>query len=308
MDMKGPLISIAIPTKNEEVALERFLKTLKRQKYKNFEVIVVDGHSADSTIAVAKKYGAEVVSEYGKHKSPANARNIGIEKSRGELIAVLDSDVEVDPDFIQKTVDIYLKDKGNFFGTLYYNQVCNDSFLSRIRGAYVQAMVSNLVPIPIFIKAKYAKTIGRWDPSIGFGEDRLYEAQIDNYLKMHKKLKLFRVNNVIKLHVTHTVNELLSQQRWYGRTIPFYLEKTKRKKDYLTLLKVGYVLLPFSFFYLPILVISLPFWALTLYHTVRALVKGLVHGFYIPFLDVIMGFGFLVGLIEHVFRKARGRD
>jgi glycosyltransferase involved in cell wall biosynthesis len=306
--MKGPLISIASPTKNEEVALERFLKTLKRQKYKNFEVVVVDGHSTDGTVAVAKRYGARVVSEYGKHKSPANARNIGIEKSEGELIAVLDSDVEVDPEFIQKTVDIYLKDKENFFGTLYYNLVCDDSFLSRIRGAYVRAMVSNLVPIPIFIKARYAKTIGKWDPSIGFGEDRLYEAQIKEYLKSHRKLKVYRVNNVIKLHVTHTVNELLSQQRWYGRTIPFYLEKTKNKKDYLTLIKVGYVLLPFSFFYLPILIVSLPFWALTLYHTVKALAKGLVHGFYIPFLDVIMGFGFLVGLIEHVFRKARGRD
>jgi glycosyltransferase involved in cell wall biosynthesis len=257
---------------------------------------------------VAQKYGARVISEYGKHRCPANARNIGIEKSRGELIAVLDSDVEVDPDFIKKTVDIYLKNKENFFGTLYYNKICDDSLISRIRGAYVKAMVSNLVPIPIFIKAKYAKTIGKWDASIGFGEDRLYENRIKEYLKKHPELKIFTVNNVIKLHVTHTINELLSQQRWYGRTIMYYLKKTKNKKDYLTLLKIGYVLLPFSFFYLPILIISIPLWMLTLYHTAKALAKGMIYGLFIPLLDVIMGFGFLVGLVEHMFNKKRGRD
>ena len=56
-----PSISIIIPTLNEEKYIERCLKSLKNQSFRNFEIIVSDSYSTDDTVKIAKKYGAKVV-------------------------------------------------------------------------------------------------------------------------------------------------------------------------------------------------------------------------------------------------------
>jgi len=303
-----PLVSIVIPVRNEETALRRLLNTFKRQTYKNFEVIVVDGHSTDETVRIAKKYGARVIEEHGAYRSPANARNIGVEESVGEIIGIMDSDNEVEPNFVKSTVDAYLKDKNRFFGTKYTIDICDDSFLSRVRAAHISATESNVTPLPVFMLAKHRRALGKWDPALGYAEDRVYMKQVENYLAAHHNLRMVQVKSTIHLHVTHNLSELLSQQIWYGRTIPFYLCKTKKLREYRTLLRAGYVLIPFGLFSYPIFLLSLPFLFLTIYHMVSALAKKKKYGLFIPVLDVLMGFGFLAGLVESFFVKTRGRD
>jgi glycosyltransferase involved in cell wall biosynthesis len=307
--MDNPFVSIVVPTRNEEEALERLLRSLSKQRYKKFETIVVDGHSKDGTVEVAKAYGARVIEEYGKYRSAANARNIGIAKSKGTLIGVVDSDIEVDKDFISTTVDVYNKNRDNFFGTRYYNKICDDTFLARIRGAFIRGSELNVTPLPVFTAAKYRKAIGEWDPSLGFAEDRIYINTIDNYLKKNKRLRVFLVNNTVKLHVTHTIDELIAQQRWYGRTVPFYLMKSKNLREWLVLAKTGYTLIPLGAFSQGLFLLSIPFWLLTLFHTLKALSKGEWYGIFIPALDILMSVGFVAGLCESIFsRTRRGRD
>jgi len=54
--MKSPYFSVIIPTLNEEKFLPKLLNDLKRQKEKNFEIIVVDGNSSDKTKEAAEAY------------------------------------------------------------------------------------------------------------------------------------------------------------------------------------------------------------------------------------------------------------
>lgn len=102
------MISIVIPTYNEEVYLPYLLRSIQGQTFKDFEIIVADAFSTDGTRAVAESFGARVV-DGGK---PGAGRNRGAEAARGELILFLDADVVLpDPWFLQMTVAEFQKRK-----------------------------------------------------------------------------------------------------------------------------------------------------------------------------------------------------
>ncbi|MEM4222010.1 MAG: glycosyltransferase [archaeon] len=93
-------VSVIIPTLNEEKTLEKCLQSIKNQKKKPFEIIVVDGESKDKTREIAKKNGAKVIIE--KKKSIAAAKNTGAKISKGDILAFTDADSEVDSAWIER--------------------------------------------------------------------------------------------------------------------------------------------------------------------------------------------------------------
>ena len=82
-----PLVSIIIRTKNEEKWIGLCLKAVFAQKYKNFEVIVVDNESTDQTVARAKMFPVKVLNL--TFFLPGKAINQGINASKGEYIVCL---------------------------------------------------------------------------------------------------------------------------------------------------------------------------------------------------------------------------
>lgn len=91
-------ISIITPTFNSAKTIESNLSSILSQTYKNFEHIIVDNLSTDSTISIAKELYSKnncsekliIISE--KDEGIADAFNKGIQKSSGEIIAILNSD------------------------------------------------------------------------------------------------------------------------------------------------------------------------------------------------------------------------
>ncbi len=94
----APSISVIIISLNEEFRLPKLLACLKRQTFKNFEVIVADARSTDKTRAIAKQWGARVV-EGGP---VAVGRNAGAKAAKGSLLVFLDADVTFTNDFLSK--------------------------------------------------------------------------------------------------------------------------------------------------------------------------------------------------------------
>lgn len=86
------MISVIIPVYNEEKYIERCLKSLENQTVprNEFEVILVDGHSKDRTVEIAKKYVDKVIQQ--KSEGIGCARNDGAKVSKGEIIATTDAD------------------------------------------------------------------------------------------------------------------------------------------------------------------------------------------------------------------------
>jgi glycosyltransferase involved in cell wall biosynthesis len=88
-----PLISVIIPTLNEEKYIGKTLQSLKSQTFKYYEIIVVDGGSKDKTIEIAKKYGARVlVTKDPRNPSQPRDMNFGAENSKGEILVFTDAD------------------------------------------------------------------------------------------------------------------------------------------------------------------------------------------------------------------------
>lgn len=99
------MVSIIIPTLNEENYLPRLLESLRKQSFKNFELIVADAGSKDKTREIAKAFGSKVV-EGGL---PAKGRNEGAKRAEGSLLLFLDADVVLPEDFLEKTIKEFKK-------------------------------------------------------------------------------------------------------------------------------------------------------------------------------------------------------
>jgi glycosyltransferase involved in cell wall biosynthesis len=87
--MSSPLISVVVPTLNEEKSLPVFFKSMKRCKLEDYEVIIVDKLSPDRTAEVAEENGARVLS---RNLSLGDARTAGLKAAKGRIVASLDAD------------------------------------------------------------------------------------------------------------------------------------------------------------------------------------------------------------------------
>ena len=106
--MKNKKISIIISTLNTEKYVEKCLKSIQNQNYKNLEIIIIDDYSTDNTWKIvekiAKKDKRMIIRKNEKLQGLAHNRNIGLELSTGEYIGFIDSDDYIAEDYYEKMV------------------------------------------------------------------------------------------------------------------------------------------------------------------------------------------------------------
>jgi len=91
MKLKKPSVSIIIRTRNESFWIGKCLHEIFNQKFKDFEVIVVDNSSTDGTLRIVKNNfpKVKIVKYKSKEFFPGRALNLGIQASKGRLIAMI---------------------------------------------------------------------------------------------------------------------------------------------------------------------------------------------------------------------------
>lgn len=97
------LLSIVIPTLNEEKYLPRLLESIKSQPFSDYEIIVSDGGSSDKTRELAAAAGCRVV-KYDEHRHPSWQRNKGVEVAQGEILLFLDADSVLQNNFLETVI------------------------------------------------------------------------------------------------------------------------------------------------------------------------------------------------------------
>ncbi len=103
-----PLISVVLPTYNEEHYVGSLLSSIKQQTYKNYEIVAVDSFSSDKTKKILKAYGSKVVSVPKTNISAA--RNAGIRNAKGDIIAFIDADYILTKNIFEEVVKRFSED------------------------------------------------------------------------------------------------------------------------------------------------------------------------------------------------------
>ena len=101
-------VSVVLPTRDRLTSLVVALEALRQQRRAEpFELIVVDDGSTDGSGAFLARLAAEgaIVHVRGEGRGAAAARNAGIRRARGEIIACTDDDCEVPPDWVARLRD-----------------------------------------------------------------------------------------------------------------------------------------------------------------------------------------------------------
>ena len=101
------MVSVIMPVYNSEKYLDRAIQSILEQTYKDFELIIVDDGSTDSSRSIINKYAQmdhriRFISQVNAGVSAA--RNVGIREVKGEWIYFIDSDDYVDSCFLQEVM------------------------------------------------------------------------------------------------------------------------------------------------------------------------------------------------------------
>lgn len=106
----SPLISIIITNKNAFKWLDKCFSSLKRQSFKNFEVIFVDNKSTDGSVQfVEKKFPRVKVIKNRRDEGYAQANNIGAQNATGKYLLLMNTDSYLEKDAIRKLTFVFSK-------------------------------------------------------------------------------------------------------------------------------------------------------------------------------------------------------
>ncbi|MBI2473533.1 glycosyltransferase [Candidatus Uhrbacteria bacterium] len=170
------MLTIIIPTKNEESYLPRLLESISKQTRQPVEVIVSDAQSTDTTREIARSFGARVV-EGG---AISFGRNAGASYAHTELLLFLDADVELrDPQFLEKGVEEMLQRKLDLATCDVFP--LSDAFIDHVMhkayNTYARAWGSLFPHAPgfcMFARKQLHDRIQGFDEKITFCEDHDY--------------------------------------------------------------------------------------------------------------------------------------
>ncbi len=137
------LVSVIIPVYNKRNFLPRTLRSVLRQSFRNFEVILVDDGSTDGGIDVIRAVrDSRIRIIEQSNQGECAARNTGIALARGRLLAFLDADDSWEPDFLSTIVDLRRRyPAAGLYATNYY-----------IKTFGQEARPAGIVGLPIWTK------------------------------------------------------------------------------------------------------------------------------------------------------------
>ena len=185
------MLSIIIPTLNEEQFLPLLLKQIKKQNFNQSEIIIADAGSNDRTIEIARNFGCRII----KGGSPAQGRNRGAEAAKHDLLLFMDADNLFLPDnFLEHALKVFKEKKlGSACFPVYPKGNKIDSIMYIIYNYFVYLTNVPFAFNSILVRKDVFKKVNGFDEEIKIGEDNHFikqAARID-------KFKFIKTGNIL---------------------------------------------------------------------------------------------------------------
>ncbi len=218
-----PLVSVIIPSYNEEKVIARLLISIKIQTYPKIEILVVDDGSTDSTVTLAKKFTRNVFLR--KHAERSVQRNFGVKNAKGKFLLFIDADMELSENVVMDCVKVIENDP-KIGGIVIPEESVAKSFWERVK-AYERSFYNEegdmATDAARFFRKSVFDKVGGYDETITGPEDWDLPESI-------KKMgyKIGRVKSLIYHHERVSDPLVLARKKYYyGIKAYRYLEKHK---------------------------------------------------------------------------------
>lgn len=260
----NPKVSILVPVYNVSTYIERCARSLFEQTFEDIEFIFVDDNSPDNSIEILKNVLLQYpnrqeqvkIIHHSKNKGLATTRNTAIDASKGDYIAVVDSDDYVEKNMIRELYDFALTNEADivvFDAVFEYAEKKEyiSDILSTNKNRNIEKLLTQKISHSIwnrFVKKEFYKMVEcRVPDGLNFGEDfhvafrLMYYA--NNILKLNKTFYHYNCTNnhsitkqVTEMHFENSVrfwnqlDDFLKKQSIFEQYEHFlFVPKTERK-------------------------------------------------------------------------------
>lgn len=177
-----PKISIIIPTYNSSEFIEKTIKSVISQTFKDWELLIVDDCSTDNTEEIINNITKndtriKLLKTSKNSGGPATPKNIGLDNSHGEYIAFLDHDDEWLPEKLEKQIEIFKNSKDKKLGLVScfidIKDFYNDKIISKYKINHPNITNNNYIYTcsSVLVKSSVIRSSGYFDTNLKTGDD-----------------------------------------------------------------------------------------------------------------------------------------
>lgn len=240
-----PFFTVIIPLYNKENYVENTIKSILDQTFTDYEVLVIDDCSTDSSVPLIQAFLSDKISliSHSKNSGLSASRNTGIRNSKSQYVTFLDADDTWKPNFLTAVFEMIQQfPEEAIFGTNYQEIYQNNTI------RFPQNSTSDLKPESICLVTDFFKRnkqqgvfihsgicfdkkvydlVGFYDETINFAED------LDFNIRAFSKFNLVYYNSRLVNYTIFSENQLTNSSI-LGKTIPNYdnyESLTKNKSD-----------------------------------------------------------------------------
>ncbi len=180
---KKPLISIIMPVYNGEEHMRESIDSVLSQTSDNYELLIVDNNSIDSTQDIIQEYSRKskrIKSLFCPEQGVSNARNLGIDRAKGDYICFLDADDVYEDHVIENRTEFVLENDAPVTTTNW--MLVNDKMETIIAIKASEIAFSDFYQCPVcsdsvMFRSDIIKKV-KFDPALSNGEDWLTWSRI----------------------------------------------------------------------------------------------------------------------------------
>lgn len=216
------IVSIIITTRNTEKDVRRLLRSIKKQTYKELEVILVDNNSGDNTKKNAEKFNVDIFN-FGPERSAQ--RNFGAKNAKGNYLLFLDADMALSKNVVKECVQ-FAKNNRDIGGVIIPEVSIAVRFWEKVKAferSFYNEKGDNITDAIRFFPKEVFKRIKGYDEALTGPEDWDISDRVQSLGYTIGRIKS-KINHYERIGSLWT---LLKKKFYYGLDAHKYIEKQK---------------------------------------------------------------------------------